>query len=93
MTPIVAPELEEYCRAHSTPPGPLLDELAAYTRAYCQHPQMLTGPVEGVFLRMLVGLCGARRVLEIGTYTGYAVQGTHQSRRRRDGQERPWHSA
>lgn len=73
MTPIVTPELEEYCRAHSTPPGPLLDELAAYTRAYCKHPQMLTGPIEGAFLRVLVGLCGARRVLEIGTYTGYSA--------------------
>lgn len=73
MTPIVAPELEEYCRAHSTPPGPLLDELAAYTRAHCKHPQMLTGPVEGALLRLLVQLSGARRVIEIGTYTGYSA--------------------
>jgi caffeoyl-CoA O-methyltransferase len=34
---------------------------------------MLTGPIEGAFLRMLVGLCDARRVLEIGTYTGYSA--------------------
>lgn len=73
MTPIVAPELEEYCRAHSTPPGPLLKELAAYTRTHCRSPEMLTGPVEGAFLRMLVQLSGARRVLEIGTYTGYSA--------------------
>jgi len=36
---------------------------------------MLTGPVEGTFLRMLVQVSGAKRVLEIGTFTGYAVQG------------------
>src|SRR3970040_77746 len=34
---------------------------------------MLTGPVEGTLLRMLVQLSGARRVLEIGTYTGYSA--------------------
>jgi caffeoyl-CoA O-methyltransferase len=73
MTPIVAPELEDYCRAHSTPPEPLLEELAAYTRAHCKSPQMLTGPVEGAFLRMLVQITGTRRVLEIGTYTGYSA--------------------
>ena len=73
MIPIVAPELEDYCRAHSTPPEPLLEELASYTRAHCKSPQMLTGPVEGAFLRMLVQTSGARRVLEIGTYTGYSA--------------------
>jgi caffeoyl-CoA O-methyltransferase len=51
----------------------LLDELAAYTRIHCQLPQMLTGPVEGSFLKMLVQVSGARRVLEIGTYTGYSA--------------------
>lgn len=73
MTPIVPAPLEDYCAAHSTPAEPLLDELAAYTRAHCKHPQMLTGPVEGRLLRMLVQLTGARRVLEIGTYTGYSA--------------------
>jgi len=73
MIPIVPKALEDYCAAHTTSPDPLLDELAAYTRAHCQDPQMLTGPVEGTLLRMLVQLSGARRVLEIGTYTGYSA--------------------
>ena len=73
MTPIVAEELERYCSAHTTPPEPLLDELAAYTRTHCQHAQMLTGPVEGRLLRMLVQVGAARRVLEIGTFTGYSA--------------------
>jgi len=73
MTPIVPKALEDYCVAHTTVPDPLLDELAAYTCAHCKHPQMLTGPVEGTLLRMLVQLSGARRVLEIGTYTGYSA--------------------
>lgn len=73
MIPIVDPALEDYCRNHTTAPDPLLDELAAFTRAHCKLPQMLTGPVEGTFLRLLVQLSGARRVLEIGTFTGYSA--------------------
>ena len=36
-------------------------------------PQMLTGPVEGTLLRMLIQVSGAKRVLEIGTFTGYSA--------------------
>jgi caffeoyl-CoA O-methyltransferase len=36
-------------------------------------PQMMVGPVEGRFLEMLVFATGARRVLEIGTFTGYSA--------------------
>src|SRR4030066_234404 len=73
MIPIVSPPIDAYCLAHTTPADPLLDELAAYTRAHCKFPQMLTGPVEGTFLKMLVQISGAKRVLEIGTFTGYSA--------------------
>lgn len=73
MKTIVPPALEDYCRAHTSAADPLLDELADHTRAHCRSPQMLTGPVEGMFLRMLVTVTRARRVLEIGTYTGYSA--------------------
>jgi caffeoyl-CoA O-methyltransferase len=36
-------------------------------------PQMLTGPIEGRFLELLVHASGAKRVLEIGTFTGYSA--------------------
>lgn len=73
MISLIDPALEDYCRRHTSAPDPLLDELAAYTQGHCQWPQMLTGPVEGTFLRLLVQLSGARRVLEIGTFTGYSA--------------------
>lgn len=73
MLSIIPPGLEDYCAAHTTPPEALLDELAAYTCAHCPLPQMLTGPVEGTLLRMLVQASGAKRVLEIGTFTGYSA--------------------
>ncbi len=73
MISIIPKPLDDYCLAHTTPADPLLDELAAYTQAHCKLPQMLTGPVEGTFLRMLVQASAAKRVLEIGTFTGYSA--------------------
>ncbi|UCF75793.1 MAG: class I SAM-dependent methyltransferase [Betaproteobacteria bacterium] len=73
MEPLVSKVIEDYCAAHTSAADPLLAELADYTRAHCKNPQMLTGPVEGTLLRLLVQISGARRVLEIGTYTGYSA--------------------
>ena len=72
MSFIADERIEEYAEAHTTPPDPLLAELAEETRATMAAPQMLTGPIEGRFLEQLVAVMGARRVLEIGTFTGYA---------------------
>ena len=66
-------ELDEYAASHSTPPDALLERLYAETHDKLAAPQMLTGPVEGRFLEMLVWVSGARRVLEIGTYSGYSA--------------------
>ncbi len=70
---IVPEGIEAYPEAHTTPPTALLGELAAETRATMSAPQMLTGTVEGRFLELLVFGTGARRVLEIGTFTGYSA--------------------
>jgi caffeoyl-CoA O-methyltransferase len=66
-------EIDEYTRAHSTPPDELLQRLYDETHQKLDAPVMLTGPVEGRFLQMLVWASGARRVLEIGTYSGYSA--------------------
>lgn len=71
--PLVPPAIEAYAQAHSEPPDPLLEELAQVTRARTAAPQMQVGPLEGAFLRLLVRLSGARRVLELGTFTGYSA--------------------
>jgi predicted O-methyltransferase YrrM len=65
-------EIEKYTQAHSTPPEELLQRLYAETHEKLRAPQMLTGAVEGRFLEMLVWVSKARRVLEIGTYSGYS---------------------
>jgi caffeoyl-CoA O-methyltransferase len=66
-------QVETYAEAHTTPPEPLLAELAEETRATLERPQMLTGTVEGRFLELLVHGLQAKRVLEIGTYSGYGT--------------------
>ena len=73
MSFIVEEKIEEYAERHTTPPDPLLAELAEETRATMSAPQMLTGAIEGRFLEQLVFASGARRVLEIGTFTGYSA--------------------
>ncbi len=73
MDAIIPKALDDYCAAHTTPPAALLAEVEAWTRARAKHPQMLTGHLEGKLLAWLVHLTGARRVLEIGTYTGYSA--------------------
>ncbi|MFL5349979.1 MAG: O-methyltransferase [Hyalangium sp.] len=69
---LVPPQIEEYAQAHTEPPGPLFQELRETTYARMNSPQMQVGPMEGTFLRVLVKLARARRVLELGTFTGYS---------------------
>jgi caffeoyl-CoA O-methyltransferase len=70
---IVPEEIEEYAAAHTTRPPELLQELAAETRETLTAPQMLTGTIEGRFLELLVFGLQAKRVLELGTYSGYSA--------------------
>jgi caffeoyl-CoA O-methyltransferase len=70
---IVPEPIERYAEEHTTPPEPLLAELAKETRETLESPQMLTGTVEGRFLELLVYASGAKRVLELGTYSGYSA--------------------
>ncbi len=73
MDTIIPKALDDYCAAHTSPPSALLTEIEAWTRAHLKHPQMLTGHLEGALLQWLIRLTGARRVLEIGTFSGYSA--------------------
>lgn len=66
-------EIETYCIKHSRPEKELYRELATATRARTSAPQMQVGPLEGALLHMLTLISGAKRVLEIGTFTGYSA--------------------
>lgn len=69
---IVPDDIDAYAEAHTTPPPELLAELAEETKATLSSPQMLTGTVEGRFLQQLVFGLEAKRVLELGTFSGYS---------------------
>jgi caffeoyl-CoA O-methyltransferase len=69
---IVEPGVEAYAEEHATPLPELFDRLAAETRQKTTAPQMMVGRVEGRFLGFLVRLRQARRILELGTFTGYS---------------------
>jgi caffeoyl-CoA O-methyltransferase len=69
---IVPEDIDAYAEAHTTPPPELMAELAAETKATLSSPGMLTGTVEGRLLEQLVFALRARRVLELGTYSGYS---------------------
>ena len=56
----------------SSPQGEALDWLQKQTNIRTNHARMLSGPVQGRFLKMIVEMCGARRVLELGSFTGYS---------------------
>lgn len=72
MEPVVDPAIERYAEEHTTPPSEGLRRLAEETQATLDAPQMMVGALEGRFLEMLVFLSGARRILEIGTFSGYS---------------------
>ncbi|MGA9519985.1 MAG: class I SAM-dependent methyltransferase [Myxococcaceae bacterium] len=70
---LIPEAVEDYARRHSEPPSPLLEALTRDTYANMPAAQMQVGPLEGAFLRLLVRLTGAKRILEIGTFTGYSA--------------------
>lgn len=75
MQEIVPEPIEDYARAHTTPLPALLEELIETTEKELGGlSTMLSGQLEGTFLQMLVGAMGARRVLEIGMFTGFSAQ-------------------
>jgi caffeoyl-CoA O-methyltransferase len=72
MQTLVPEAIEAYAAAHTEPPSTLFEELRKETYAKMSAPQMQVGAVEGAFLRLLVRISGAKRVLEIGMFTGYS---------------------
>jgi len=70
---IVPDEIERYAEQHTTGPTQLLEELYEETYATEEWAQMMAGPLQGRLLELLVFGLGARRVLEIGTFTGYGA--------------------
>ncbi|MCB0405980.1 MAG: class I SAM-dependent methyltransferase [Bdellovibrionales bacterium] len=69
----VSDEITRYSVNQSAPVSPVCEELEAYTRANVEMSIMLSGPLEASLLGFLIKTIPARRVLEIGTFTGYCA--------------------
>ena len=70
MLSLVDDAIEAYAAAHSAPVSALHERLRAETLAGTTLPQMQVGPVEGRLLMLLARIAGARRAVEVGTFTG-----------------------
>ena len=66
-------ELERYILSHSDQEGDYLHRLWRATNLYTLHGRMASGHLQGRLLRMLVRMVRPRRVLEIGTFSGYSA--------------------
>ena len=64
--------LDEYLEQHTTPMDEVLAELYRDTFLHQMNPRMMSGPVQGRLLQFLCQMLKPKRVLEIGTYTGFA---------------------
>ena len=65
--------LEKYIHDHTSPEDELLHELDRETNLRVIQPRMSSGHVQGKLLELLVRMHRPRRILEIGTFTGYSA--------------------
>lgn len=73
MTRLVPADIESYAQSHSMPESDLCRALREETQRRMASPQMIVGPLEGAFLKMMTQLVQATSVLEIGMFTGYSA--------------------
>jgi len=69
----LSPDLNEYLLASSSPLDPLLAELARETSELGPVSRMQVPPEQGALLTVLAAATGARRAVEVGTFTGYSA--------------------
>ena len=69
---LVSAEIEKYIEQHSSEEEAVMKELTRETYIKVQMPNMLSGHLQGQFLEMITRLQQPKRILEIGTFTGYS---------------------
>ena len=65
--------LEEYISNHSTPENNILASITRDTHLHVLNPHMLSGHVQGRVLSMISYMLRPKRILELGTFTGYSA--------------------
>jgi len=70
---MIDPKIEAYIETHTTPEIEILKELNRQTHLRTFYPRMLSGHIQGKFLEMVCQMMQPKKVLEIGTFTGYSA--------------------
>lgn len=70
---IIDENIQRYAELHTSPESDLLKRINRDTHAKVSRPRMLSGHLQGRFLSMISCMIRPRRILEIGTYTGYSA--------------------
>jgi len=70
---IILPQAQRYAEQFSSPADELLQEIALFTETNHSEAQMLSGHLQGKLLEMISRMIRPRRILEIGTFTGYSA--------------------
>jgi caffeoyl-CoA O-methyltransferase len=73
MARYIPDEVEAYAERYTSARADVFDRLGAETQETQDAPQMMVGVIEGAFLSFLVGMTQAKRVLEVGTFTGWSA--------------------
>jgi predicted O-methyltransferase YrrM len=70
---LINPTIQSYAESFSSPEDALLAQVSAYTKEHHSDHHMLSGHLQGKLLEMISWMIRPRRILEIGTYTGYSA--------------------
>ena len=65
--------LDEYIAVHTSPENEALEAITRDTHVHVLNPHMLSGQVQGRLLSMLSHMIQPKRILELGTFTGYSA--------------------
>ena len=63
----------KYIEEHATRESEAMSWVAKQTHIRTNHARMLSGSIQGELLRIIVQTSGAKRILELGTFTGYSA--------------------
>jgi len=73
MINFIKENIHKYCREHTASDNRLLTELEKYTWANEDIPQMISGQMVGKFLQSVIRMIAAKKIVEVGTFTGYSA--------------------
>jgi len=70
---LISPKAEQYANQYTSALDEVLEEIENYTLANHPHAHMLSGHVQGKVLELFSKMIAPKRILEIGTFTGFSA--------------------